>query len=112
MRVAVAGGTGVAGRHAVAVLRERGHEVRVLSRSAGVDVTTGQGLDTALAGVATVVDVTNVPTTRRRAAVHYFTTATTRLLHAEKRAGVSHHVVLSIVGIDEIGCAPRGAGAP
>jgi nucleoside-diphosphate-sugar epimerase len=43
--------SGVVGRHAVAVLREGGHDVRVLARSTGVDVTTGQGLDVALEGL-------------------------------------------------------------
>ena len=65
MRVAVAGGTGVVGRHAVAVLRERGHGFRVIARSTGVDVATGDGLEAALTGVDAVVDTTNVPTMRR-----------------------------------------------
>jgi uncharacterized protein YbjT (DUF2867 family) len=102
MRVAVVGGTGVVGRHAVAVLRGRGHEVRVLSRSAGVDVRTGRGLPAALDGVGAVVDVANVATTRRAAATGFFTAVTEHLLDAGRRAGVGHHVVLSIVGIDDV----------
>jgi uncharacterized protein YbjT (DUF2867 family) len=102
MRMAVAGGTGVVGRHVVAVLRERGHDAHVLTRSTGVDVTTGDGLDTALRGVDVVLDVTNVPTMRRRAAVDFFTVSTSHLLAAEERAAVRHHVVLSIVGVDEV----------
>lgn len=50
MRIAVAGGTGVVGRHVVAAVAAAGHEPVVLARSHGVDVTTGQGLDAALAG--------------------------------------------------------------
>ena len=50
MRIAVAGGTGVVGRHVVAAAAAAGHEPVVLSRSAGVDVATGQGLDRALSG--------------------------------------------------------------
>jgi uncharacterized protein YbjT (DUF2867 family) len=64
MRVAIAGGTGVVGRHVVAALEATGHEPVVLSRSRGVDVETGSGLDTALSGVAAVVDVSNVQRSR------------------------------------------------
>ena len=102
MRVAVAGGTGVVGRHAVAVLRERGHDVAVLARSTGVDVTTGRGLDAAMEGVAAVLDLTSIATSRRRTAIEFFTAGTSRLLAADEQAGVGHHVVLSIVGVDEV----------
>jgi uncharacterized protein YbjT (DUF2867 family) len=102
MRIAVAGGTGVVGRHVVDRCRELGHEPVVLARSLGVDVTTGSGLANALDGVDAVVDVTNVSTVARRKAVDFFETATTHLLAAEKAAGVTHHVVLSIVGIDRV----------
>jgi uncharacterized protein YbjT (DUF2867 family) len=101
-RIAVAGGTGVVGRHVVDRCRELGHEPVVLARSTRVDVTTGAGLPEALAGVDTVVDVTNVATVARRKAVAFFESATTHLLAAEKAAGVTHHVVLSIVGIDRV----------
>ena len=43
MRIAVAGGTGVVGRHVVEAARGRGHEVVVLARSQGVDLSTGAG---------------------------------------------------------------------
>jgi len=101
-RIAVAGGTGVVGRHVVDRCRELGHSPVVLARSSGVDVTTGAGLPDALAGVDSVVDVTNVSTVARRKAVAFFETATTQLLAAEQAAGVAHHVVLSIVGIDRV----------
>ena len=102
MRVAVAGGTGVVGRRVVDALSARGHEVIVLARSRGVDVTTGAGLDAALAGVDAVVDTTNVVTTSRRRSVAFFGAATSSLLAAGERAGVGHHVALSIVGIDRV----------
>lgn len=101
-RVAVAGGTGLTGRHVVALLRGAGHEAVVLARSCGVDATTGAGLDDALRGVDAVVDVTNAPTTRRGPALAFFTAATTNLLDAGARAGVRHHVALSIVGCDRV----------
>jgi len=103
MRIAVAGGTGTVGRHVVAVARERGHEAVVLSRAAGVDVSTGDGLDAALAGVDVVIDVTSVATTKASVAEDFFETATRRLLGAERRHGVAHHIALSIVGIDRRG---------
>ncbi|GIT78777.1 nucleoside-diphosphate sugar epimerase [Leifsonia sp. LS1] len=101
MRVAVAGGTGVVGRHTVAALRTAGHEAVVLSRSTGADVLTGSGLVAALAGCAAVVDVTSVQTTSGRVSREFFGTATRTLLSAEREADVPHHVVLSIVGATE-----------
>jgi uncharacterized protein YbjT (DUF2867 family) len=102
MRVAVAGGTGLTGRHVVDTLRNLGHEPVVLARSTGVDLLTGAGLDAALESVAAVVDVSDVKATRRRTAVGFFDTAGRVLLAAERRAGVAHHVVLSIVGVDRV----------
>lgn len=105
MRIAVAGGTGTVGRHVVAAARARGHEVVALSRSTGVDVSTGDGLAGALAGIDTVVDVTNVNTLGAGASRRFFETATRHLLAAEENAGVRHHVALSIVGIDDVPAA-------
>lgn len=102
MRIVVAGGTGVVGRHVVAAAAAAGHEPVVLTRSRGVDVSTGQGLDAALAGADAVIDVTNVTTTSRRRSVAFFTAATEHLLSAGQRTGVGHHVALSIVGIDRV----------
>lgn len=102
MRVAVAGGTGEVGRHVVEALSQAGHTPVVLSRSRGVDLMTRTGLDRAFDGVEVVIDVSNKETTRRSAAVRFFETATTNLLDAGRAAGVRHHVVLSIVGIDRV----------
>ncbi|MFD5864453.1 SDR family oxidoreductase [Agromyces sp. NPDC127015] len=105
MKIAVAGGTGTVGRHVVDVARERGHEVVVLTRSAGVDVISGEGLARALQGVDAVVDTSNVTTLDAKKAEAFFTTGSRNLLAAEAAAGVPHHVLLSIVGIDR---APYG----
>jgi uncharacterized protein YbjT (DUF2867 family) len=103
MRIAVAGGTGAVGRHVVEVARERGHEVAVLARSQGVDLTTGAGLD--LAGVDAVIDVSSVQTLSAAESTRFFTAATRTLLAAGQSAGVRHHLALSIVGTD---AAPFG----
>lgn len=102
MRIAVAGGTGTVGRHVVKAAERRGHEVVVLTRRSGVDVTRGVGIDAALAGVDALVDVVNTTTLSTRRAVSFFAASTRNLLAAEARVGVPHHVALSIVGIDGI----------
>ena len=101
MRIAVAGGTGTVGRHVVAIAREHGHEVVSLSRAEGVDLVNGRGLDLALQNVETVIDVSGIQAMSTKKAVDYFTNATQNLLAAGKKAGVKHHVALSIVGIDK-----------
>lgn len=101
-KIAVAGGTGLVGSMVVAEARAAGREPVVLARSTGVDLRTGVGLDAALDGVDAVIDVINIDTQRRRRAVELFGTATATLLRAEERAGVRHHVMLSIVGIDRV----------
>ena len=105
MRLAVAGGTGVVGHHVVEVARERGHEVVVLTRSSGADLTTGAGVAERLAGVDAVVDASNLASQSRAKAEAFFGTVTRTLLAAEETAGVRHHVVLSIVGIDDVDSA-------
>ncbi len=102
MRIAVAGGTGLIGRMVCDAVAAGGDEAVVLARSVGVDVVTGDGLDAALAGVDAVIDVTNVTTLKRSEAVAFFEAATTNLLAAEEKAGVRHHVLLSIVGVDRV----------
>lgn len=102
MKVAVAGGTGLTGRHVVQELRVAGHEPVVLARSTGIDLVTGAGLDVALAGVDATIDVSNVTTMKRAEAVGFFDRAGRQLLGAAERAGVRHHIVLSIVGIDRV----------
>lgn len=102
MRVAVAGATGVVGRHVVRTARSRGHEVVPLARAHGVDLTTGAGLATRLADVDAVVDASGVQTQRRAVAERFFGDVTRTLLDAEQVHGVGHHVALSIIGIDDV----------
>ncbi|MGH8918612.1 MAG: SDR family oxidoreductase [Actinomycetes bacterium] len=110
MRVAVIGGTGLVGRYATQALRHAGHDAVVVARSTGADVITGAGLDAALAGIQAVIDVTNTPAQDAAAAREFFATSTGHLLAAEQRAGVTHHVVLSIVGVDRIEGSGHYAG--
>ncbi|SEL51039.1 SDR family oxidoreductase [Streptacidiphilus jiangxiensis] len=102
MRIAVAGGTGAVGRTVVEAAHAAGHETVVLARSAGVDLLSGDGLDPALKGAQAVIDVSNVTTMGARKSVAFFEQATGRLLEAGRRAGVGHHVALSIVGCDRV----------
>lgn len=100
MKIAVAGGTGVVGRHVVEVATAHGHEVVVLARSTGTDLLRGDGLEQVLTGVDVVIDLTSVQTQAARRSRTFFGTVTSNLLAAEQRAGVGHHVVLGIVGSD------------
>lgn len=102
MRVAVAGGTGVVGRHVVEVVSEAGHTPVILSRGRGVDLVSGAGLEHAIRGADVVIDVSNIVATGRRQSTRFFETATTNLLRAGRAAGLRHHVVLSIVGVDRV----------
>ncbi|SNT26952.1 Uncharacterized conserved protein YbjT, contains NAD(P)-binding and DUF2867 domains [Asanoa hainanensis] len=102
MRVAVIGGTGLVGRQTVAALEAKSHDPVVVSRSTGVDVTTGEGLDAALDGVGAVIDTISFESADRAEAERFFALETENLLAAEQRAGVGHHVLLSIVGIDAV----------
>lgn len=91
--ILVTGGTGILGRQVTALLREAGHETRVLSRTREPykgDLRTGEGLAKALDGVATVVHCATAP--------RGDDVGTRRLIEAAK--GVGHLVYISIVGVD------------
>ncbi len=99
MNIAIVGGTGTVGAEATRALAERGHAVRVLSRHAPeypVDLTTGDGLQRALAGVDVVIDAAQGS---RKVLVE----GAERLSAAEVAAGVKHHIGVSIIGIDRVG---------
>ncbi|MEV6280343.1 NAD(P)H-binding protein [Nocardia sp. NPDC051832] len=105
MRVAVVGGTGVLGSSVVRELSARGHEVRVVSRSApkdgvhehrAADLSTGAGLQQALAGCDAVVNAVGTRSKFDSVLVDGVRT----LLEAEQQAGIAHHVEISIVGCD------------
>lgn len=106
MNVAVPGGTGTLGALVVAELEARGHIARTISRHAAppgarVDLATGAGLAEALDGIEAVIDCSNVAKAGKLAR-SVLVDGTARLLRAEREAGAAHHVLISIVGIDEL----------
>lgn len=102
MRVAVAGATGNIGARTVSHLEGNGHDAVRISRSHGVDLLTGDGLEAVLQGVDAVVDAISSPPVGREETVEYFGTTTRNLLDGEVRAGVRHHILLSIVGVEHL----------
>ena len=101
MKIAVLGGTGLIGSQVVRILQAQGHEALPLSLSNGVDLLTGEGLDTGLKGADVVVNLTNSPTFDEASAA-FFKTTMENLLAAAQREGVGHAVILSIVGVDQV----------
>jgi uncharacterized protein YbjT (DUF2867 family) len=108
-RVLVTGGTGTLGRALVPALRAAGHDVSVLSRSAGAttdpdvprrvgDLRTGAGLDEAVRGVDAVVHLASDGRHAREVDVD----GTARLSGAAATAGCTHLLLISIVGCDAI----------
>jgi uncharacterized protein YbjT (DUF2867 family) len=100
MKIVVIGGSGLIGKKLVNILREHGDEAVPASPASGVNTLTGAGLDEALKGAQVVVDVSNSPSFEDAAVLKFFETSTRNLLSAETKAGVKHHVALSIVGAD------------
>lgn len=100
----VTGGTGTLGRLVVRRLRDADRDIRVLSRSSqepqdGVDfvtgdVSTGEGLDTAVKGVDTIVHCAGSAKGDDEKARH--------LASAAAQAGVQHLVHISVVGVDSV----------
>lgn len=84
----------------MSTLADRGIEARSLSRSSGVDIVRGEGLFDALKDVSVVIDCLNTTSISAKKALDFFVTTTTALLEAGSAAGIQHHVVASIVGID------------
>ena len=106
--VLVTGGTGVLGSRVVEHLGSASIEARVLSRSGRYgtykgDLLTGEGLDLAVRGADAIIHCASSPFRKAR---QIDVEGTERLLEAAARAGVSHVVYISIVGIDQVPSYP------
>ncbi|UWU17525.1 SDR family oxidoreductase (plasmid) [Rhizobium sullae] len=102
MKIVVIGGTGLIGSKTVARLRAKGHDVLAASPNSGVNTITGEGLDEVLASCDVVLDLANSPSFEDEAVLEFFKTAGHNLLAAEAKAGVKHHIALSIVGTERL----------
>ncbi|MFC5436935.1 SDR family oxidoreductase [Rhodanobacter umsongensis] len=108
MKILVIGGTGLIGSKVVERLRKRGHEAVPAAPSSGVNTLTGEGLDAAMTGTDVVVDLANSPSFEDKAVMDFFQTSGRNLAAAEKKAGVKHHVALSVVGTGRPAFATSG----
>jgi len=102
MKIVVIGGTGLIGSKVVAMLSRKGHQALAAAPSTGVNTITGEGLAEALAGADVVVDVANSPSFEDGPAMEFFQTAGRNITAAEVKAGVRHHVALSVVGTERL----------
>ena len=99
-KIAVTGATGRVGSHVVEILEQRGHDVVPISRSQGVDVVSGAGLDEALLGAETIIDTATGPSPDEEQATTFFT--------ASARATRCRIVLRCVLRR----CAVRGARLP
>jgi uncharacterized protein YbjT (DUF2867 family) len=102
MKIVVIGGTGLIGSKVVEKLKLQGHEAIAAAPSTGVDTITGQGLAETFAGAQVVVDVSNSPSFEEQTAMDFFRTAGRNITEAEVKAGVRHHVAVSVVGTERL----------
>ncbi len=107
-QVLVTGGTGVLGRRVVERLGSEGIRARAFSRSGKPgtirgDLLTGEGLESAVQGVDTIIHCASSPFRRAR---QVDVEGTGRLLEVAAEAGVSHLAYISIVGIDHAASYP------
>jgi uncharacterized protein YbjT (DUF2867 family) len=102
MKITVLGASGLIGSKLVNLLRQEGHDVAAASLESGLNTITGAGLDEALAGAQVVVDVINSPSFEDKAVLEFFETSGRNIIAAEVKAGVKHHVALSVVGTERL----------
>lgn len=109
MLIAIAGGTGTAGRAVVTEAVRRGHQARIISRHAAVDLadgvshavadaSTGAGLATAVSGADAVIDTMDAKFGKALAGLP---AASERLREAAHDAGVPRTVLLSILNCEQ-----------
>jgi uncharacterized protein YbjT (DUF2867 family) len=103
MKIVVIGGTGLIGSKLIGKLTARGHEAIAAAPNTGVNTLTGEGLEEVLKNASVVVDVSNSPSFEEKAVMEFFQTSTRNLLSYGAKAGVRHHVALSVVGTERLG---------
>jgi uncharacterized protein YbjT (DUF2867 family) len=101
-KIVVIGGTGLIGSKVIAGLKEDGFDAVAASPDTGVNTLTGEGLTEVLEGASVVVDVSNSPSFEDAAVMEFFTKSTGNLLKYEAKAGLKHHIVLSVVGAERM----------
>src|SRR5947199_7419527 len=118
MRILVTGGTGHLGRDIVSLLKDQGHQVRVLARTPGQDpavewiqgdLATGRGITEAVSGTEVIVHAATFSPAARRGTIRPVDLVrsppevdiggTCQLLGAAGQAGVAHFLYVSIVGV-------------
>ena len=102
MKIVIIGGTGLVGTKVADKLRKLGHTVVAGSPSTGLNSLTGEGLDEAMAGTDIVIDLSNSPSFEDGPVMDFFQTSGRNLMAAETKAGIKHHLILSIVGVDRM----------
>lgn len=101
MKVLIAGGRGRVGSKVADLLEARGVEVVSGGLDDGVDYIEGTRVSEVLEGVDTIVNVLNTNRFDEEGAVGFFEGTTRALTAAGEQAGVTHHVLLSIVGVGD-----------
>jgi NADH dehydrogenase len=113
MNIAIVGATGFVGSHLVPHLVKAGHHVIAVSRTGrrlpdwtdavearAADVTTGTGMDEALAGADAVVHLVAIPReSKGRRFEEVNVRGTRRVVDASQRAGIRRFVHLSVLGV-------------
>lgn len=108
--ILVTGGTGTLGNDLLRAIADRGHQVRVMTRSPeratvpeGVevvqgDLANGDGVDLAVKGADAVIHAASAP----RDSMHVDMEGTRRLVVSAAEADVRHLLYVSIVGVDVV----------
>lgn len=101
-KVVVIGGTGRIGSKVVEGLNNHGCETVAAAPNTGVNTISGEGLAEVIRGASAVVDVSDSPSFEEKEVMEFFTISTRNLLAYEARAGVGHHIALSVVGTERL----------